>query len=33
LSLPDYGADSESLAAEAGLDANAIAALKERGAI
>ncbi len=33
LTLPDYGADSESLAAEAGLDTKAIAALKERGAI
>jgi crotonobetainyl-CoA:carnitine CoA-transferase CaiB-like acyl-CoA transferase len=33
LSLPDYGADSESLAAEAGLEPGAIAALKGRGAI
>jgi len=33
LTLPDYGADSESLAAEAGLEASAIAALKARGAI
>jgi crotonobetainyl-CoA:carnitine CoA-transferase CaiB-like acyl-CoA transferase len=33
LTLPDYGADSERLAAEAGLEAATIADLKARGAI